>query len=407
MKPLQGIKVIELGTHVAVPMATRLLADWGADVIKIEGIQGDLWRWYGLNVGVPVSEEENPYFAVPNANKRIVSLDLKQPEGLELLHRLLSEADAFVTNVRMKGLARLGLDYDTLSQRYPGLVYFHFTGYGETGPWASRPGFDIAAFWGAGGMINNWPMEGDGPFAPSSAFGDSTVSSMAASGILAALLGRERSGEGCFLSTSLYATALWYNFGDLVACQPQYGCRRPYRRGINANPFLAPYPCGDGNWIYLAALEYERCYARCLRALGLEQYLDDERYNTLRAYLQHNREFASIIAQTLLTRPADEWVQRFEAEDIVIQRLYRSSELWQSEQAWAAGMFHAVDYPESGNRTVFPNTPVVFGDAVPAVTEAVGGIGCDTEAVLTDLGCTEEEIRALRERGVVRMPKKA
>ena len=144
MKPLEGIKVVELGTHVAVPMAARLMADWGAEVIKVESLTGDLWRSYGLNVKTPVTDEENPIFAVPNANKRLIALNLKTDKGRE---------DVFMSNVRLKGLKGLGLDYESLSRRFPKLVYFHFTGYGYDGPWAKRPGFDIAAFWSAGAMI--------------------------------------------------------------------------------------------------------------------------------------------------------------------------------------------------------------------------------------------------------------
>lgn len=404
MKPLQCIKVVELGTHVAVPMATRLLADWGAEVIKIETPTGDLWRYYGLNIRTPVTEDENPLFCIPNSNKKIISLDLKKPEGLDILMRLLEGADAFVSNVRPDGLKRLGLDYDTLSKRFPSLVYFHFTGYGYEGPWAGNPGFDIAAFWSAGGMINNWPMEGDVPFAPSAGFGDATVSAMAASGILAGLLGRANSGQGCYLTTSLYATALWYNFGDLISCQPQYGCPRPYRKNTNANPFLAPYSCGDGNWIYLAALEYERNYAKCLTVLGLEQYLDDPRYNTLPAYLEHNHEFASIIADAFLTRSADEWVERFLAADVVIQRMFHASQLHQSEHAWASGMLTRVDFPVSGNSTVFPNTPVTFMGEERAQTVAVGGIGCHTRQILREHGYSDESIRTFSRQHIIRMP---
>ena len=117
MKPLQGVKVVELGTHIAVPLASRLLADWGAQVIKVENPSGDLWRYYGLNVRTPISDEENPMFSIPNANKKIVSLNLKTEAGKRILFQLLEDADVFMTNVRMKGLKGLGLDYESLVRR--------------------------------------------------------------------------------------------------------------------------------------------------------------------------------------------------------------------------------------------------------------------------------------------------
>ena len=405
MKPLQGIKVVELGTHVAVPTAARLLADWGAEVIKVEAITGDLWRYYGLNTRTPITEEENPIFCVPNSNKEIISLNLKSEEGLDILMRLLGDADVFLSNVRMSGLKRMGLDYETLSRKFPQLVYFHFTGYGHEGPWASRPGFDIAAFWAAGGELADWPSEGDQPFAPSAAFGDMTVSSMVASGVLAGVVGRLTSGKGCYLTTSLYATSLWYGFGDLISTQPQYGMKRPYpKSNVRGNPFLGAYLCGDGNSVYLAALEYDRNYAKCIRALGLDEYLDDPRFSTLKAYSKHAEEFCKLCSETFLTRSADEWEARFGAEDVVIQKLAHAADLHKSEQAWAAGMLNRVDFPTSGNSTVFPNSPVKFIGEDNAVTGAVGGIGCHTAQVLNKLGLSEEEIRDLAQRRIVRMP---
>lgn len=404
MKPLQGVKVVELGTHIAVPMAARLLADWGAEVIKVENITGDLWRYYGLNVRTPITDEENPIFAVPNANKKIISLNLKEKEGQEILFKLLESADVFMSNVRLKGLKRLGLDYDSLSERFPKLVYFHFTGYGYEGPWAKRPGFDIAAFWSAGGMIGSWTREGSELFAPSAAFGDATVASMVASGVLAGVVGSKTSGKGCYLTTSLFATAMWYNFGDVISAQPQYGLRRPGKATAkgNTNPFLYPYTCQDGKGVYLAALEFERNYAKCLKVLELEEYLDDERYNTLPAYIAHSVEFMEITRAAFLKQPAAEWVRRFSEADIVIQEIMTARELYQLEQAWAEHLLTNVEYPE--HTTALPNTPVKFIGQENACTKAVGGIGCDTRTVLMELGLPQEQIDDLAARGVVRMP---
>lgn len=403
MRPLEGIKVVELGTHIAVPMAARLLADWGAEVIKVESLTGDLWRCYGLNVRTPVTDEENPIFSVPNANKKLVSLNLKEEEGREILFKLLEDADVFMSNVRLKGLNGLGLDYESVSERFPRLVYFHFTGYGYEGPWAKRPGFDIAAFWSAGGMIGSWTREGSEPFAPSAAFGDATVASMAAAGILAGVVGSKASGKGCYLTTSLFAAAMWYNFGDVIAGQPQYGLCRPAKQEArgNANPFLYPYTCGDGKRVYLAALEFERNYARCLKVLELEQYLDDERYNTLPAYIRHSEEFMEITRAAFLKQPAAEWVRRFNQADIVIQEVVTSSELCGLEQAWAERLLSKEEYP--GHTTALPNTPVKFIGEESARTRQVGGIGCDTRAVLAGLDYSEERMADLAQRNIVRM----
>lgn len=403
MKPLQGVKVVELGTHVAVPMAARLMADWGAQVIKVESLTGDLWRSYGLNMRTPVTDEENPIFAVPNSNKRLISLNLKTEQGRALLFQLLEDADVFMSNVRLKGLKGLGLDYESLSKRFPKLVYFHFTGYGYEGPWAKRPGFDIAAFWSAGGMIGSWTREGSELFAPSAAFGDSTVASMVAAGVLAGVVGSRTSGRGCYLTTSLFATAMWYNFGDVISGQPQYGLRRPASPDAkgNANPFLYPYLCQDGRRVYLAALEYERNYAKCLEVLGLEQYLNDERYNTLPAYLAHSEEFMEITQAAFLTRPAAEWVRLFGAADIVIQEVVTAPELTQLEQAWAEGLLSQEEYP--GHTTALPNTPVRFMGEEQAATRQMGPVGCDTRAVLMERGLSARQVDELAAMGAIRV----
>ena len=152
-KPLEGVKVIDLTYFVAGPGAARILADWGADVIKVEGLKGEEWRILGKNYGIPYTAEENALFTAQNANKKFIALDLKKEDGKEALLKLLENADVFISNVRLKSLVKMGLDYDSLKERFPRLIYCHFTGFGYEGPDAARPGFDMAAFWARSGAI--------------------------------------------------------------------------------------------------------------------------------------------------------------------------------------------------------------------------------------------------------------
>lgn len=138
--PLQGIKVLELGTHVAVPSACRLMAEYGAEVIKIETAGGDPWRYSGLNVNLSIEDFSCPVFTIQNNGKRLISLDLKTDGGKEVFLKLLEDTDIFCTNVRLKGLAKMGLDYETLKEKFPQLIYVHFTGYGHRGPDAEARG---------------------------------------------------------------------------------------------------------------------------------------------------------------------------------------------------------------------------------------------------------------------------
>lgn len=402
MKPLDNIKVIEFATHVAVPSAARLLADWGAQVIKVENISGDLWRYYGLNCSTPITAEENPIFDIPNSNKKLVSINAKTEEGYRILKQLLANADIFMTNVRQKALDKLHLDYDSLASDFPKLVYLHFTGYGYNGPLAANPGFDVAAFWSSGGMLGGWPMKGDMPFAPSTAFGDTSVSAMVASGVLAGLIHRLQTGKGIRLTTSLFATALWYNFGDVITTQPQYNATRPCIYDDTVNPFLNFYLCADGRYVFLAGLEFDRAYAKCLTAMGLEKYIDDPRFNTLNGYTKNKNAFLSLMRATMQTKTSEEWLQLFTEQDIVIQKVTAPQELYLSEQAQANGYFSQIDYEVSGHKTIMPNTPIQFFDMETGKTEKTGDIGCDTVEILQELGYSTKEIETLSNKGVVR-----
>lgn len=162
-KPLEGIKVVELASFVAAPAAGRMLAEMGADVIRVESTAGDPWRFYGVNCGLPVADEENPLFDLYNLGKRDIQLDTKTPEGKEILLRLLGEADVFITNNRLKSLVRADLDYDSLKDRFPKLIYGLVTGYGQTGPDVDAPGYDGVAFFSRSGMLADMAEPGGYP----------------------------------------------------------------------------------------------------------------------------------------------------------------------------------------------------------------------------------------------------
>ncbi len=401
MRPLEGIKVVELGTHVAVPAAARLFADWGAQVIKVESPTGDLWRQFGVNCNAPTTDEENPVFSIPNSNKEIIALNLKSEEGKAVLLRLLEDADVFMTNVRGDALRRLGLDYDRLKDAFPRLVYFHFTAYGTEGPQASMPGFDVAAFWAAGGGMADWPSVEGATMAPGSAFGDTSVSATVASGILAALLGAQRTGKGRFLTTSLYAASLWYNHADIICRQPQYNKPRHVIPGHTSNPFSRTYVCKGGARVLLGGINFRIAWPKGLKVLGLEEYLDDPRYNTQQAFWENGQPVTERCEALFLTKTAEEWVELFLAADVVAQKVVSAGEIPDSVQAWVNGYLTEVDYPTTGNKTVLPNTPVKFEGAEPAFTGAVGGIGCNSRAVLRRCGYSEEEIALLERSGAV------
>ena len=160
---LKGIKVVELANYAAAPAAARILADWGADVIKIEGPAPDPIRGYSVSMGMPNTREESPIYQFENANKRGIALNLKSPEGMEALHKLLETADVFISNTRLQSLKKLGLDYETLHAKFPKLVWAHVNGFGTEGPEANKPGFDITAFWSRSGALLDVTQPGYAP----------------------------------------------------------------------------------------------------------------------------------------------------------------------------------------------------------------------------------------------------
>ena len=258
MQPLKGIRVVELATYIVAPMAARVMGDWGAEVIKVEAPNTDKWRTVGRLDGIPVGDGENPIYTVANSGKDMIILDLKTEEGKAVLLRLLEEADVFITNVRWAAIERMGLDYDTLHERFPRLIYFHFTGFGYEGPDAARPGFDSAVFFGKTGLLTDIPERGERPTMSLAAAGDSITSNCVLSGIMAALYHRERTGEGIRLTSSLYAAGIWTNFSHICNSQAAYGGDKfPKATAENPNPLSDTYECADGRWILLAADAYQ------------------------------------------------------------------------------------------------------------------------------------------------------
>ena len=176
--PLEGIRVVELATVVAAPTAGRMLCAYGAEVIKVETAIGDEMRRAGEFEMVICEDDKNPLFTIQNSGKTLTSINLKNPDGKEAFLRLLDTADVFLTNVRAASLGRLGLDYETLHERFPQLIYAHFSGFGPKGPAANNPGFDSTAFWLRTGPLADWQAPGSFPFTPTYAFGDMATSSV-------------------------------------------------------------------------------------------------------------------------------------------------------------------------------------------------------------------------------------
>lgn len=397
--PLEGIRVVELGTHVAVPNATRFMADWGAEVIKVENFRGDEWRIVGRNNRCPIEDDENPFFTLQNANKKFIGVNLKHETGMKTMLELIGSADVFISNVRLLSLKKLGLDYETLSAKFPGLVYTHFTGYGYEGPDAAKPGFDSVAFWARSGAMGDWIADGDYPFLPNTGAGDATVASILCSGILAALLGKQRTGKGTFLSSSLLGSAIWYCGSGVVSTQ--FGNVFPKDKTKPSNPFGCPYQCGDGEWLMIGVLDYNGAYPKLCQVLGIGELAEDERFSSIINVRQNLGEFMPIVKKAFLQKDRDAWLEEIGAINVVCGPIGHMKDLHTDPQALANGYVKKVTYP-SGNSVDMPTVPVMFSAYDAPDYKPSGAVGRDTEEVLRGFGYSDDQIKAAQADGAIK-----
>ncbi|MBS1401568.1 MAG: CoA transferase [Oscillospiraceae bacterium] len=397
--PMSGVRILELGTHVAVPSATRILAAWGADVIKVESLKGDQWRVVGRNQKCPINDDENPFFDIQNANKSLIALNLKAPEGFQIFMRLLEQTDIFVTNMRLPALKRLGIDYETLKERLPRLIYGHFTGYGYLGPDSEKPGFDSVAFWSRSGAMADWVTGDSYPLQPPTGAGDMMSGALLCSGLLAALVARQNSGRGTLVSNSLFGSAIWYSSAGVLSTQ--YGNTFPKAQDRPLNPLGYPYRCRDGQWVMLGVADYNGLYAKTCDVLGIAEYREDARFATITAVREHTDLFVGILREAFLRWDSAEIVDRFSEHNMVCGRLFHMADIYKDPQAVENGYVQPVHYA-SGKDTFFPEVPVSFSDYESRTASATGPVGMDTGEVLESMGYTAGDIADLRDRGVVK-----
>lgn len=378
-KLLSGFKVVELATYVAAPTCGKLLADLGAEVIKIESPAGDPWRYGAEGPG-----RVCPRFEVCNSGKRSVVLNLKTPEGMDAMYRLLAQADIFVTNSRRKALLRRGLDWDTLRTRFPSLIYAWLSGYGAEGPEADLPAFDAAAFWAQSGYMADLIIQtGESyPMNTPLGVGDTITGTMLYASVLAAVIRRMQTGEGDFVTTSLYNAGIWAACG-MVAVQQHSAFPMPIKREW-CRPEGASYRCADGEWVLICILEYERYVPAFFETLGLPGLLEDPRFDTPEKRFIHNGELLGLAAAAFAQKPADEWVRILSERDIVCTRIEHFANVPKSEQAWANGYLDRVVYG-NGEEYVYPSPPFRMASQQPARLSPAPKLGADTQGVLSTL----------------------
>ncbi|MBN8926828.1 MAG: formyl-CoA transferase [Rhodospirillales bacterium 69-11] len=386
--PLSRFKVIDLTRVRAGPTAVRQLADWGADVIKIEAPEGDA----GLG-----GERHGPDFQNLHRNKRSLTLNLKAPEGLAVLHRLVAQADVVVENYRPDVKFRLGVDYETLSKLNERIVYASISGFGQDGPYRDRPGFDQIAQ-GMGGLMSITGLPGQGPVRVGIPVADLTAGIFAAMGILIALLEREQSGKGQWVQSSLLGAQI--SMLDFQAARWTIGHEVPGQAGNN-HPTSIPtgvFATADGH-INIAAAG-DDIYRRCCKALGVPELADDARFATGRARSENRDALNAAIEAITRTRPSAHWIEALNAAGVPSGPIYRMNEVFADPQVKHLGITRAVEHPVLGAVEVI-GQPIELSRTPWSIRSATPEPGEHTAAILRELGYGEAEITALQERRVV------
>jgi crotonobetainyl-CoA:carnitine CoA-transferase CaiB-like acyl-CoA transferase len=397
--PMQGVKVVELGVWVAGPAAGCILADWGAEVVKIEppGL-GDPARSFSKMLGGDLPF--NPPFEMDNRGKRSIVLDLAQDEGRALADELIAEADVFVTNVRPAALARLGLDHATLCDRYSRLIYAIVTGFGLAGPDADKAAYDIAAFWARSGIAASLTAPGQPPPFQRGGMGDHNAGLAAAGAVSAALYSREKTGVGQLVSTSLLREGLYTLSFDLSIAL-RYGVSvGTADRTTMGNPTVNNYCDSEGKWFWIVGLEAQRHWPPLARVVGHPEWIDDPRFASAADRAANAKELIAELDAIFAQRTRDEWAEIFEAEaDLWWAPVQSIDEVLADPQVHASGGL--LEVPDAGSTTLLPATPVDFGGVACEARWMAPEPGQHSDEVLAELGRSPEEIAALRTSGAV------
>jgi len=400
MRPLEGIRVLEVAEWLFGPATAAILGDWGAEVIKIEHPRrGDGSRGI-LAAGVLPMARINYLWEQANRNKKSVALDLNTEKGREVLYKLVERVDVFLTNFLPTARRRLGLEYDDLARINPRLIYIKVHGYGQRGEETERGGYDYAAFWARGGIAAGLGEPETPPPPQRPGFGDQTGAMFAAGAVSAALFWRERTGKGTAIDVSLLGSALWVNALDtLAACLSGQDIPK-IRRSEMGNPLWNTYRTGDGKWLQLVMLQTDRYWSDFCKAIGREDLEHDPRFDSHEKRCQNNVSLIAILDEVFAARTREEWGRVLDSYGLLWAPVQKASELADDPQVRANSYLLDFDHPVHGPVKLVAS-PVQFDDRPPDIRTPAPQLGQHTEEVLLELGYTWEDIARLKEENVI------
>ena len=402
-KPLSGVNVVDLSTFVAAPVCCRLLADMGANVIKVERPDGDTWRLTGKAYNpARFSDEENPVFDIYNSGKRHIALDLKTPEGKEVFFKLLEKADVFVTNTRPAALKRLGISYEDLKDRFPGLIYGIVLGYGEEGPDKDKPAFDTVGYWSKSGFLLDMAVKDEhySPVLPPFGVGDTITGYLLMGQVCAALVRKMQTGKGDYVRSGLYHNGIFTMGTMQIITQQPWGREFPCTRWDYSVPG-GNYQCADGEWIYLAVGYAQALIPKFCQALGRPDLIDDPQFNTPEGRGKNKQLCYETFRDEIAKQPLRYWQEKAEEYDLPIMRMQHFSDVAEDPQAWANDYLEHVQF-RSGNTDIMPSSPIEMESLGKLKTIPAPGIGANTAEILQELGYSREETEKLLASGAAK-----
>ncbi len=396
-KPLQGVCVVEVAAWTFVPVAGAMMADMGAEVIKVEPPTGDPQRGL-MNMLNSERSGPNPFNEIPNRGKRSITLDLRTDAGNEVLMRLTADADVFLTSYLPELRKKLKIDVEHVRAVNPTIIYARGSGWGNAGPMQNVGGYDLAAAWATSGLADRLERgHPDGPPAMPAAFFDLQGGNTIAGAIGTALFRRERTGEPSIVDVSLMNVGMWALAPDIVSA-PYMQKSLTADRKQPGNPITNWYKTSDGRWLYLVCLQADRFWAELCRVLERPDLVDDPRFAEGQARFRNRRACVAELDAVFATRTLDDWIARFQGFSGVWAPALKFKELHEHPQVDANGYLANLT-GNDGREFRLVSTAMHFDEEPTAPEKPAPDLGQDTELLLLEKGFDWEEIEAVRERG--------